>query len=163
VIVGTVDPPQFGGFGTAISWKGIELNALFTYTLGGVIYNNDRFNVEFPGYWFSRVATSLLKEWQKPGDITDVPSPFNDFHGETTRFVEKSDHLRLRNVMLSYSLPKSVLDKAKISSLKIFVQGQNLRVWSNFQGWDPEITTGILGGAQYPQLKTITFGVSLGL
>lgn len=163
VIVGTVDPPQFGGFGTDLNWKGLELNALFTYTIGGVAYNNDRFNVEFPGYWFSRVATSLLREWQKPGDISDVPSPFNDFHGETTRYVEKTDYLRLRNVALSYSLPKSVLQRVKISSLKIFAQGQNLKVWHNFQGWDPEITTGILGGAQYPQLKTITFGLSLGL
>jgi TonB-linked SusC/RagA family outer membrane protein len=163
VIVGTIDPPQFGGFGTDLSWKGIELSALFTYTKGAVVYNNDRFNVEFPGYWFSRVATSLLREWQKPGDITDVPSPFNDFHGETTRFLEKSDHLRLRNVMLSYSLPKSVLQRVRISSLKVFAQGQNLNVWHNFLGWDPEITTGILGGAQYPQLKTITFGLSLGL
>jgi TonB-linked SusC/RagA family outer membrane protein len=163
VIVGTVDPPQFGGFGTDFNWKGFQLSALFTYTIGGVIYNNDRFNVEFPGYWFSRVATSLLREWQKPGDVTDVPSPFNDFHGETTRFVEKTDHLRLRNVILSYSLPKSVLQRVKISSLKVFAQGQNLKVWHNFQGWDPEITTGILGGAQYPQLKTITFGLSLGL
>jgi hypothetical protein len=163
VIVGTIDPPQFGGFGTDISWKGIELNALFTYTIGAVVYNNDRFNVEFPGYWYSRVATSLLREWQKPGDITDVPSPFNDFHGETTRFVEKADHLRLRNVTLSYSLPKSVLQRMKITSLKVFAQGQNLKVWHNFQGWDPEITSGILAGAQYPQLRTITFGLSLGL
>jgi len=163
VIVGTVDPPQFGGFGTDINWKGIGLNALFTYTIGGVIYNNDRFNVEFPGYWFSRVASSLLREWQKPGDITDIPSPFNDFHGETTRFLEKTDHLRLRNVTLSYTLPKTVLQRMKITNLRIFVQGQNLKVWHNFQGWDPEITTGILGGAQYPQLKTITFGLNLGL
>src|SRR5688572_969566 len=163
VIVGTVDPPQFGGFGTDFSWKGIELSALFTYTFGGVIYNNDRVNVEFPGYWYSRVASSLLREWQKPGDITDIPSPFNDFHAETTRFVEKTDHLRLRNVMLSYSLSASVLQRMKITSLKIFAQGQNLKVWHNFQGWDPEITTGILAGAQYPQLKTITFGLSLGL
>jgi TonB-linked SusC/RagA family outer membrane protein len=163
VIVGTVDPPQFGGFGTDISWKGIELNALFTYTIGAVVYNNDRFNVEFPGYWYSRVSTSLLREWQKAGDITDVPSPFNDFHAETTRFVEKADHLRLRNVTLSYSVPKSVLQRIKITSLKVFAQGQNLKVWHNFQGWDPEITSGILGGAQYPQLRTITFGLSLGL
>ncbi|HET6767432.1 MAG TPA: TonB-dependent receptor [Chitinophagaceae bacterium] len=163
VVVGTVDPPQFGGFGTNLNWKGIQLDALFTYTLGGVIYNNDRYNVEFPGYWFSRVATSLLREWQQPGDITNIPSPFNDFHGETTRFLEKTDHLRLRNVTLSYSLPKSVLQRVNISSLKVFAQGQNLKVWHNFQGWDPEITTGILGGAQYPQLKTITFGLSLGL
>ena len=163
VIVGTIDPPQFGGFGTDFNWKGIGLNALFTYTMGGVIYNNDRFNVEFPGYWFSRVSSALLTEWQKPGDITNIPSPFNDFHGETTRFVEKSDHLRLRNVTLSYTLPQTVLQRMKITSLRLYVQGQNLKVWHNFQGWDPEITTGILSGAQYPQLKTITFGLNLGL
>lgn len=163
VIVGTVDPPSFGGFGTGISYKGVELSALFTYAFGSVVYNNDRFNVEYPGYWFSRVAQSLLREWQKPGDITDVPSPFNDFHPETTRFVEDPEYLRLRNVTLSYSLPANLLQQVKINSLKIFIQGQNLRVWHRFQGWDPEITSGILGGAQYPQLKTITGGISIGL
>ena len=163
VIVGTIDPPHFGGASTTINFKGIELDVLFTYAKGSVIYNNDRFNVEYPGYWYSRLATSLLREWQRPGQVTDIPSPFNDFHEETTRFVEDADHIRLRNVMLSYNLPSSLLSRVKITSLRIFAQGQNLKVWHNFQGYDPEVTTGILGGAQYPQLKTITVGMNLGL
>ena len=163
VIVGTIDPPHFGGASTTINFKGIELDVLFTYAKGSVIYNNDRFNVEYPGYWYSRLATSLLREWQTPGQVTDIPSPFNDFHEETTRFVEDADHIRLRNVMLSYNLPSSLLSRVKITSLRIFAQGQNLKVWHNFQGYDPEVTTGILGGAQYPQLKTITVGMNLGL
>jgi hypothetical protein len=105
----------------------------------------------------------MLREWQNPGDITDIPSPFNDLHAETTRFVEKTDYLRLRNVMLSYSLPASVLNKIKLRSARIFAQGQNLYVWHNFLGYDPEVVTGILGGAPYPQLKTVTFGVNVGL
>ena len=163
VIVGTIDPPHFGGASTTINFKGIELDVLFTYAKGSVVYNNDRFNVEYPGYWYSRLATSLLREWQTPGQVTDIPSPFNDFHEETTRFVEETDHIRLRNVMLSYNLPSSLLSRVKITSLRIFAQGQNLKVWHNFQGYDPEVTTGILGGAQYPQLKTITVGLNLGL
>ena len=163
VIIGTIDPPHFGGVTTTIGYKGIELDVLVSYAFGNYIYNNDRVNVENPAYWYSRLTAAMLREWQQPGDITDVPSPFNDFHPETTRFVEKGDYIRLRNVMLSYSLPQSILGNWKINTLRVFAQGQNLHVWHSFKGWDPEVTTGILGGAQYPQLKTITFGLNVGL
>ena len=163
VIIGPIDPPQFGGFSNTFNYKGIELSILLSYAFGNYIYNNDRFNVEQAGYWFSNVDKAMLREWQQPGDITDVPSSFNEFHGETSRFVEKADYLRLRNVMLSYDLPKSLLDRIKIRSLRFFAQGQNLYVWHNFLGYDPEVVTGSLGGAPYPQLKTITFGLHLGL
>jgi TonB-dependent starch-binding outer membrane protein SusC len=163
VIVGTVDPPHFGGFSTNLTYKGIGLEVLFSYAFGNVIYNNDRTNVEYSGYWYSRLAVSMLREWQKPGDVTDIPSPFNDFHSETDRFVEKADFLRLRNVMLSYDLPQSLMRKWHMNSLRVYAQGQNLHVWHSVQSYDPEITTGILTGAHYPQLQTITFGLTLGL
>ena len=162
VIVGSSDPPNFGGFSTTWNYKGIGLDILFSYAYGGYTYNNDRSNVETGGYWFSNLATSMLQEWQKPGDITNVPSPFNDLHTETSRFIEKTDYLRLRNVMLSYNLPDRILNKIKIRSVRVFAQGENLYVWHNFLGYDPEVVTGTLGGAVYPQLKTVTFGVSAG-
>lgn len=163
VIVGTVDPPNFGGFGTTMNYKGLELNVQFSYAYGHYIFNNDRTNVENPGYWFSNLAASMLKEWQKPGDITDVPSPFNSYQPETNRYAEKGDFLRLQNVMLSYSLPKTVIGKLKgVRNIRVFAQGQNLYVWHNVLGYDPEVPNGMLLGGQYPQLKTITFGLNLG-
>jgi TonB-linked SusC/RagA family outer membrane protein len=162
VLVGPIDPPNFGGFGTTLNYKGVMLDVLFSYAWGAQSYNNDRLNVENSIYWYSNLATSMLREWQVPGDITDIPSAFNDLHSETTRFVEKNDYLRLRNVMLSYTLPRKMMDKWKLRNVRVFAQGQNLYVWHNFQGYDPEIVTGILGGAQYPQLKTVTFGINLG-
>jgi hypothetical protein len=162
VSVGPSDPPQYGGLSTTLNYKGIALDVLFSYALGGFAYNNDRANVENSIYWFSNVDVAMLREWQKPGDLTDVPSPFNAFHPETTRFVEKTNYLRLRNVMLSYNLPASLLNKIKMRSIRIFAQGENLHVWDNFQGYDPEIVSGVLQGAHYPPLKTITFGVNVG-
>jgi TonB-dependent starch-binding outer membrane protein SusC len=162
-IIGPIDPPHFGGFGTTVNFQGIELNVLFSYAFGSYIYNNDRVNVENPIYWYSGLSKSLLREWQKSGDVTDIPSSFNDFRAETSRFVEKGNYVRLRNVTLAYNLSKNLVDRLKIKSLRVFAQGQNLYVWHNFQGYDPEITSGILGGAQYPQLKTVTFGLNLGL
>ncbi len=162
VLVGPIDPPNFGGFGTTLNYKGVMLDVLFSYAWGAQSYNNDRLNVENSIYWYSNLSAAMLREWQVPGDITDIPSAFNDLHSETTRFVEKNDYLRLRNVMLSYTLPKKMMDKWKLRNVRVFAQGQNLYVWHNFQGYDPEIVTGILGGAQYPQLKTVTFGINLG-
>ncbi len=163
VIVGTFDPPNFGAFNTSVSFKGLELAVQFTYMFGHKIYNNDRMNVENPAYVISNVNRDLLTEWQQPGDITNIPSPFNDFQAATTRFLEEGKFLRLRNLMLSYELPAAMLSKAKISGVRVFVQGQNLHTWHEFKGYDPEVATGTLGGAQYPLLKTITFGVSVGL
>lgn len=163
VIVGTIDPPHFGGFSTNVNYKGIELDVLFSYAFGNMVFNNDRTNVENPTYWFSRLADNVLREWRNPGDITDIPSSFSPYQVSTTRYVEKGDYLRLRNVTLSYNLPKTLLEKVKINNARVFVQGQNLHVWHSFQGYDPEVTTGNLLGAQYPQLKTIMFGLSVGL
>lgn len=163
VIVGTYDPPHFGAFHTNVSFKGIELGVQFNYMKGHHIYNNDRANVENPAYVISNVNRDLLTEWQQQGDITNIPSPFSNFELGTTRFLEEGDFLRLRNVILSYDLPKQLLAKAKISSFRVFVQGQNVATWHHFKGYDPEVATGILQGSQYPQLKTITFGVNVGL
>ncbi len=163
VLTGAIDPKGFGGFGTNVNFKGIELSALFTYQYGGMVFNNARADVENPQYWFSSLSANMLNEWRAPGDVTNVPSAFSDFQYATTRFLEKSDYVRLRNVMLSYTLPNAITSRLNVSSLRVFVQGQNLFTWHDFLGYDPEVPSGILTGAQYPALKAVTFGVSLGL
>ena len=162
VIVGTFDPPHFGGFTNVFTYRGFELSAQFNYMFGHKIFNVDRVNVENPAYVISGVSADLLREWQEQGDVTDIPSPFSDFQANTTRFLESGDFLRLRNLTVSYTLPSSLLKQLKLSSIRMFVQGQNLATWHKFKGYDPEVATGDLTGAQYPQLKVVTFGVNVG-
>ncbi len=163
VIVGSYETPYFGGFGTSLSYKGLEFSTLFSFVMGNKIFNNDRNNVENPDYLFDNLSRELLTEWRQAGDITRIPRPDNQFRAGTTRFVEDGDFLRLRNVILSYSLPTSIISKAKLSSVKIYAQGQNLLTFTKFLGFDPEISTGNLSGAQYPALRTVTFGINVGL
>lgn len=163
VIAGTFDPPHFGAINTAFAYKGFELTAQFNFMAGHYIFNNDRANVENPVYVVSNISRDLLRQWQQPGDITDIPDPNNNFELSTSRFLEKGDFFRFRNVMLSYTLPTKLFSKVKFTGVRVFVQGQNLYTWSKFKGYDPEIATGILQGSQYPQLKTFTFGISAGL
>ena len=161
VIAGTVDAPHFGGVTNTINYRGLELSVLLTYVYGNKIYNNDRTNVENPGYYYSSAAASLLRAWKQPGDITDVPSLLEDYHPETTRYVENGSYVRLRNIMLSYSLPGSVTRRISASTIRFFVQGQNLKTWHHILGYDPEGQANYLGSV-YPPLKAITFGVSVG-
>jgi TonB-dependent starch-binding outer membrane protein SusC len=162
VIVGSAEVPYFGGFGTTLSFKGIELSGLFSYVMGNQIYNNDRNNVENPAYLWDNINVDLANEWRTPGQVTDIPRPGNTYRSNTTRFLEDGDFVRLRNVMLSYSLPKSILSKIKLNNIRVYAQGQNLLTFTDFRSYDPEITGVSLTGAQYPALKTITFGASIG-
>ncbi|MFD2247039.1 SusC/RagA family TonB-linked outer membrane protein [Pontibacter ruber] len=163
VIVGSTEAPFFGGFGTALNFKGFEVSTFFSFVKGNEIYNNDRSNIENPQYLYDNLATTMLTEWRKPGDITQIPRPDAAWYNDnTTRMVESGDFLRLRNINISYTLPQTLVSRLNLSSIKLYAQGQNLKTWTDFAGFDPEISTGVLTGAQYPALRTVTFGLNVG-
>lgn len=163
--LGTSDAPYFGGINNTFNFKGIELQVFWVFSLGNEVYNNDRLNVENPGYTASQLSKDLLREWRNPGDITDVPraDPSVYFLDGTTRFVENGSFWRMRNIQLSYNLPRSILDKIKVNNLRVFIQGQNLITITEYRGYDPEVPAGgaLNAGAQYPTLKTVTAGINL--
>ena len=153
--------PWQGGFGTALSWKGLSLTAQFSWVADRWMLNNDRYfdesNGRFATYNQSR---RLLNRWKQPGDITDIPR-----HGEYTEFdsrlLEDASFLRLKNVNLAYSFPAELLKKSRIiRGLRVYAQAQNLLTFTNFSGLDPEGTTNLYA-AQYPMSRQFTFGLDL--
>jgi TonB-dependent starch-binding outer membrane protein SusC len=168
--LGTSDAPTNGGFTNTISYKGIELSTFFVFSTGNYIYNNARLNVENNGYVSSGFSRNALSAWTTPGQVTNFPRLTESTESNTTRFLEKGDFWRLRNVMLSYNVPKKLLDKMKIQGLRVFLQGQNLYTKFKFQGWDPEVSSvndadpggsASVSGAQYPALKSMTLGLNV--
>ena len=161
-VFGVRDAPYFGGFTNKFTYRNIELNVFFTYMFGNKVFNNDRANVENPSYFGDNMWVEVAKEWQKPGDITNIPRPSQVMRTTTTRFLEDGSFLRLRNVQLSYNLPAATAKKIGLSSLRLFVMGENLWTGFKFLGFDPEFTGGQLTGAQYPALRTVTGGLTVG-
>lgn len=153
--------PWQGGFGTALSWKGLSLSAQFSWVGDRWMINNDRYFDESNGRFMTyNQSRRLLNRWKQPGDVTDIPR-----HGEYTEFdsrlLEDASFLRLKNLMLSYSLPKNLLKKTGfIRGLRVYAQGQNLLTFTNFSGLDPEGTTNVYA-AQYPMSRQYTFGLDL--
>ncbi len=170
VVLGTSDAPHNGGLTNTFNFKGFELSTFFVFSTGNYVYNNARYNVEFYQYTTSGFSRNALNAWTTPGQITDFPDINEATQGSTTRFLEKGDFWRLRNIMLSYSLPRNVLAKLKIQNMRLFIQGQNLYTNFKFQGWDPEVSSvsdadvnssASVSGAQYPALKSVNMGLNL--
>ena len=162
VMIGkTYHAPWQGGFGTNLSWKGISLSAQFSWVGDRWMINNDRYFDESNGRFMTyNQSKRLLDRWKQPGDITDIPR-----HGEYTEFdsrlLEDASFLRLKNLMLAYSLPSDMLRKSGfIRSLRVYAQGQNLLTFTNFSGLDPEGVANVYA-AQYPMSRQFTFGIDI--
>ena len=153
--------PWQGGFGTALSWKGLSLSTQFSWVADRYMINNDRYFDESNGRFASYNQSSrLLDRWKEPGDVTDIPR-----HGVYTEFdsrlLEDASFLRLKNVMLSYSFKFAPERKRTvIRGVRAYAQAQNLLTFTKFSGLDPEGTSNIYA-AQYPMARQFTFGLDL--
>ena len=163
VLVGkNYNAPWQGGFGTAMNYKGISLTANFSWVADRWMFNNDRFFEESNGLYsaYNQSKRLLYDRWKKPGDVTDIPR-----YGVTpqmdSRFLEDASFLRLKNLMLSYDFPRTLLGKTGfISRVRVYVQAQNLFTWTKFSGLDPESTSNVYK-AQYPMSRQYTLGAEI--
>jgi hypothetical protein len=117
-------------------------------------------------------TTRVLDRWQAEGQVTDVPRAHlydpNNNRRFSTRFVEDGTYVRLKNVSLGYNLPTGLLGKAKISAARVYVTGQNLLTFTDYSGYDPEVSADpsvTVGFGRdlgvYPQARTYTVGLNL--
>ncbi|MDP2685824.1 MAG: SusC/RagA family TonB-linked outer membrane protein [Aequorivita sp.] len=133
-----------GGFFSNITYKGFGLRTDFIFKTGNWINNFVRNDRESDGLAIAdNQSTNAFNYWQQPGDTGVLPSPkyaIDDATatGNSDRFLEKGDYVRMRNVTLSYSFPNKILEDTPISSLRIYAQGQNLLTFTKFWG-DPEV------------------------
>jgi TonB-dependent starch-binding outer membrane protein SusC len=175
-ILGNALPTFFGSLTNNFTYKNFELTVFLQFVGGNKIYNNNRAFAEGMNGVFGQFATTLNR-W----------SPANTFTNQTTkmpravwgdpannrrasdRWLEDGSFTRLKNLIFAYNLDSKLASKMKLSSLKVYVQAQNLITWTNYSGFDPEVstftTTNTAQGTDFltfPQAKTITFGLNVG-
>jgi hypothetical protein len=116
-----------------------------TYQYGFYVYNGTRASALDQRFWNSSVA--VLRRWQKPGDVTDIPKLIygdNTSNGSAQPISEnaqKGDFIKLRSIAIGYNLPASIVGKAGFSSARVYVSGQNLAIITKYEGPDPEVSS----------------------
>jgi TonB-linked SusC/RagA family outer membrane protein len=156
------NPWSQGGFGLSAGYEGISLQADFSYVLGKYLINNDRYFFEnpnqFPGF---NQTTRILDYWKAPGDNTLFPKLGQQFTQFDSRLIENASFMRLKNLTIGYSFPKSVLQHiGAVKGAKVFVTGRNLMTVTKYLGPDPEVDSNLSLG-QNPNTKQYSFGFQL--
>ena len=158
-------PDVVGGFTNFFKYKNIDLNILFNFSLGSYVYDSSYASLmegfKSPGRAGSQ---DLENRWQNPGDVTDVPlllASNNDFNSQSTRFLFKNDYVRLKALNFGYNFPQSVLDKTKLSRLRLYFQGDNLWTYQSHEGIDPEQNFGGTTDNRSYNLRVVSFGLNL--
>ena len=165
VYLGSRIPKFTFGLNLGVEYKGLDLSVLLQ-GVAGVTGMLDG----FAGWAFR--GDGNIQKWQAegrfdPANPTRYPAypRLEDLSNSTTPNIVTSDfwtqdasYIRLKNIQLGYTFPKKMLQAAKISNLRVYVQAENPLCWNKYKpGWDPEINT---SGNYYPILATYTFCVN---
>lgn len=160
--LGSRIPDLYGSIGTNLSWKGIDLSVLATYSIGGKIYDSLYTGSMNNQYYNQTWNKHALRRWQKPGDVTDVPRV--EVGGKYTvndRFLVDASYFAIKNVTLGYTLPKSWLNKAKLNSVRVFGSVDNLALFTHLQGMDPQYNFTGQTNYSYTPNKTWSLGFEI--
>jgi len=159
-------PDYQGGFGFDAEYKGFFLTTQFNYAIGVDRFDYDYDDLLDTGSIGSfRTSNDLANAWTPTNTITNIPSlnatNLNTLSAsESDRFLQDADYLRMRFVSLGYNFDKDVLKKLKLSTLRLFVNGENLLTFSKWRGYDAEG----LGSTQsdYPTPRIFSAGLEIG-
>lgn len=164
-------PKYFGGFGATFTYKNFDLTADFSYKFGGYSVNYEAQNRLDPSQFSSNKAVAANNFWRNPGDTNVLPVPNPDGIWTTDDFLQKTDYIRFRSLNIGYTFDKKFLgENIPLNSIRVYLQGQNLFIWTNYEG-DPEVAVGNSEGNTavpgsytnytYPSQKTVSFGIEL--
>lgn len=172
-LIGNNQPDFTYGMTNSFSYKGFDLNVVVQGVQGGQILNLSRRFFENLEGNANQVAV-VLGRWrsaQDPGDgITPRANSRSTGNNNqvSTRWIESASYFRIRNITLGYNLPKTLVQKFKIQSLRVYAGMQNVLTVSKYIGYNPEVSgyegplTGGVDYGSYPLARTTTFGLNLG-
>ncbi|MDP4712550.1 MAG: TonB-dependent receptor [Saprospiraceae bacterium] len=199
-VIGNTLPKHQGGFGLDFRYKNFDVSAFFNWTYGNDVYNTGKIQYnQFRRVNYGNMLNTMSLDNRfsyidiegsftgTPGEVvTDLATLAQMNAGKNiwshTSFgvaqatihswaVEDGSHLRLNNVNLGYTLPAQLTSRLGISQLRIYATGNNLKLWTNYSGYDPEVSTSrssafsaLTPGVDYsafPRSRSYTFGVNV--
>jgi TonB-linked SusC/RagA family outer membrane protein len=177
-ILGNAQPQFIGGWNNTLTFKGFDFAFFFQFVQGNKIWNHTRVFAEGMNSIFGQFNTTTNR-WTPSNINATVPRAVygdpNNNRRNSDYWLEDGSFIRLKNVVLGYNLPGSIINRIGLSRFRIYASATNLITITNYSGFDPEVSTfnsssngqtaanAAVGTdfLTYPQARTITFGVNL--
>jgi len=171
--LGSPVPKFTGGFNFTLRMKGFDLGMYVYTSLGNKIFNVSKWFTDFyPSFAGAAISERVKESWTPSNLGATIPvfesaSNFSTNTQSSSFYVEDGSYLRFQNVTLGYTLPTNLLDRARLTKLRIYGSINNLATITGYQGLDPSV-----GGAadtnfgidvgNYPITKSYTIGINIG-
>lgn len=186
-VIGNANPLNTGGFSVNSRIYNFDIGAYFNWSYGNDIYNANKIEYTSTSKYSSRnmiaeMATGNRWNNLRPdGTISNDPAELTAMNANTTLWspymktfvlsdwaVEDGSFLRLSTLTLGYTLPQNIADKLKMKKLRLYASGYNLWLWTDYSGFDPEVSTrrktSLTPGVDYsayPKSKSFVFGLNV--
>ena len=173
IVIGDSNPKLTGGWNNSFSYKGFQLDMMFTFMYGTDIYAQWKSTgMANLGSNYAKDITYVENAWTGPGTTNVYPRALIGLGHNTknsTRFLEDGSFIRLRALTLGYNFDKSLVEQMKLKGLRVFATADNLFLLTRYSGWDPEVNNNLdpryygvdLFGV--PQPRTFSFGLNVNL
>lgn len=159
-IFGSRIPDLYGSVSSSLKYKGFDFNVLLTYSIGGKVYDSIYNSLMEPSYVGQTYHVNAMRSWKKAGDITDVPRTTTT---TTTvacdRFLIDASYLAIKNIVLGYTLPESVLKKANIRSVRFYLTADSPWLFTHLKGMNPQAS--FSGSTSYTYTPNRTFSIGV--
>ena len=171
--LGSPVPKFTGGLGLTLTYKNFDIVAYANVSLGNKIFNVSRWFTDFSPSFLGAAKSARVKEsWTPQNTGATIPiyesaSNFSTNTQSSSYYVEDGSYARLQNVTLGYTFPKAILDKIKMTRLRIFASTNNILTITKYEGLDPSVggnadTNFGIDVGNYPITKSFTFGLNVG-
>ncbi|RNC64593.1 TonB-dependent receptor [Proteiniphilum sp. X52] len=177
-VIGSPHPDLILGLNAALTYKNWDFSMFWYSTIGNDLLNNTKYFTDFPLFAGNRSTRMRDLSWKMNGDNSKAELPILDSQDDWTGtvlnsyYIEDGSFVKLKNLVVGYTFPKTILDKVTISNLRLYIQAENLLTLTKYTGLDPEITNrdagernradlrrGIDGGG-WPTTMRFLFGVN---
>ena len=160
-VIGNPNPNWFFSLTNNFSYKGWELSVFLQGVSGNKIYNANNVDNEGMAAAYNQ-TTAVLNRWTGEGTSNSMPRAIwgdpNQNCRVSDRFVENGSYLRLKNITLSYTLPKKWMQKIQLENARISFSCENVATITGYSGFDPEVDVNGIDSSRYPISRTFSMG-----
>ncbi len=175
-LCGTSLPTVYGSFGSNLTWKGINLGLLFTYSLGGTTYDSNYRGLMSASTVVGALHKDILKSWthapegmteDSPNRIDNTIIPqinarYSQYNNDASdRWLTSNNYLTLKNINLSYDFPSSWISAMKVQNLSLGVSIDNLFIATKRKGMNPQYSFGGGQGRYYVPARVYSFQLNV--
>lgn len=168
-LCGTALAPMYGGFGTSFQYKWFDLSVDFNYQIGGQTYDSAYASLmgspSADGGIGNNIHADILKAWTPENPNSDIPRfQYGDQYNSRSsdRFLTNASYLSLSNITFGFTLPEKTAKKLFLQSCRLYLNCDNVWLWSKRQGLDPRMSySGASGNSSYSPIRTISGGLNI--